>query len=425
MLTPRIAVNLVVALAIALFIDSAHAFMIGLDGSSGNGADALYALNREGREVKIAQTGTVGPDWVVLEDLGLPSVTFDGTVLFGAGRESNHQIRWSIFVAQPDSGAVLNVALPTTSEGGSALDMRADPRPQQTSDGGIVFVAHESSRESSDDEALFKLIHGKLTRLVRTGQRLSDGRTVHLIAFGSVRPESQGGIALSGYLEPGGQAEMIVSESGAITIVALQDKQSPDDRESPDDRKLRVSEHFKSFGLPASTVTADGPLVAFTAQTDRGFGLFTFARGKLNKVLAQSASCGLGRIEYLSAASPGLNDQGALAVRGRCSGAEGIFLIKRGSAELLVSANQTTDRGTHFDRLGDPMLSRGAVFFGALTVDGASSLFNISDGKINQSIPIEMSASNIAYPAPANRHTIETTSVSINQRGQIAYLGSP
>jgi hypothetical protein len=92
---------------------------------------------------------------------------------------------------------------------------------------------------------------------------------------------------------------------------------------------------------------------------------------------------------------------------------------------LLVSANQTTDRGTHFDRLGDPMLSRGAVFFGALTVDGATNLFNLSDGKINQSLPIEMPARDIAYPATTSRHTIETTSVSINQRGQIAYLGSP
>ncbi len=421
MLTPRIVVNLVVALAIALFIDSAHAFMIGLDGASSNGSDALYALNRNGREVKIAETGSVGPDWVVLEDLGLPSVAFDGTVLFGAARESNHQIRWSMFVAQPDSGAVLNVALPTSFEGGSALEMRADPRPQQTSDGGIVFLAHESSGDKSPgDDALFKLAHGKLKRLVRTGEQLSDGRTVHLIAFGSVRPESQGGIALSGYLEPGGQAEMIVSESGAMTVVALQDEQAPDR-----DKQLPDREHFKSFGLPASTVTADGPLIAFTAQTTRGVGLFTFAHGRLNKVLAQSASCGSGHIEYLSAASPGLNDHGALAVRGRCSGAEGIFLVKRGAAQLVVGADQMTDHGTRFDRLGDPMLSEGTVFFGALTADGATSLFNISAGKINQSLPIEMRASNVAFSASTNRHTIETTSVSINQRGQIAYLGSP
>jgi hypothetical protein len=411
--TPRIVVNLVVALAIALFIGSAHAFMIGLDGSASNGSDALYALNRHGREVKIAQTGTVGPDWVVLEDLGLPTVSSDGTVLFGAAREWNHQIRWSIFEAQPDSGAFLSVALPANFDGDLSLEMKADPRPQQTSDGGIVFLAHESSPEASGDDALFKLTHGKLKRLVRTGQRLSDGRTIHLIAFGSVRPESQGGMAFSGYLEPGGQAEMMVSESGAVTTLASEDKQLPD------------SEHFTSFGLPASTVTADGPMVAFTARTDRGVGLFTFARGRLRKVLAQSASCGGGHIDYLSAARPALNDRGALAVRGKCSGTEGIFLARHGSAELIVSADHATTRGARLDRLGDPMLSESTVFFGALTVDGDSSLFNIFGGKINKIVPIEMPETNVAFPVSANRHTIETTSVSINQHGEIAYLGSP
>src|ERR1700688_3635398 len=413
MLSPRIVVNLVVALAIALFIGTANAFMIGLDGATSNGSDALYALDRHGREVKIAQTGTVGPDWVMLEDIGLPTIASDGTVLFGAARESNHQVRWSMFVAQPDSGAVLNVVLPNSFEGGSSLEMKADPRPQQTSDGGIIFLAHESSQESSGDDALFKIANGKLNRLVRTGERLSDGRTIHLIAFGSVRPESQGGIAFSGYLEPGGQAEMMVSESGETTILALQDQPLPN------------SEHFTSFGLPASTVTADGPMVAFTARTDRGDGLFTFARGKLNKVLAQSASCGVGHIDYLSTARPALNSEGALAIRGRCSGTEGIFLARHGTAELIVSAAQATHRGTRLDRLGDPMLSESTVFFGALTADGDSSLFNIFEGKINKIVPLDKPETDVAFPATVNRHTIETTSVSINQRGQIAYLGSP
>jgi hypothetical protein len=206
---------------------------------------------------------------------------------------------------------------------------------------------------------------------------------------------------------------MTVSENGVTTVLALQDTRLPD------------SEHFKIFGLPASTVTADGPVVAFMARTDRGDGLFTFARGKLSKVLSQSASCGPGHIDFLSTASPGLNRQGALAVRGRCSGTMGIFLVKSGSAELVVSADQATDRGARFDRIGDPMLSEGTVFFGALNSDGAGILFNIFDGKINQLLPIETPASNIAYQGASSRHTIETTSVSINQRGQIAYLGSP
>jgi len=401
--------NPIVVLALVFFIDSAHAYMMGLDGSISQGSDALYALDRNGREVKIAQTGSASPDWVVLEDLGTPSMALDGTVLFGAAREWNHQLRWSIFVAKPDTGSISRVALPTSSEGGSALDMMADPRPQQTSEGGIVFLAHEFS----GDDGLFKLAQGKLKRLVRTGERLPDGRVVRVITFGSVRPESQGGVAFLGYLEPGGQAEMMLSESGAITILALQDHQLPD------------SEHFRSFGLPASTVTADGPLVAFTARTDRGAGLFTFARGRLRKVLSQSASCGLGYIDYLSPASPGLNDQGGLAVLGRCSGTMGIFLVKRGAAELVVNADRATDDGTRFDRLGDPTFSAGTVFFGALTADGAISFFNLFEGKITQFAPTGMPERNVADPGGAKRHTIEATSVSTNQRGQIAYLGSP
>ncbi len=73
----------------------------------------------------------------------------------------------------------------------------------------------------------------------------------------------------------------------------------------------------------------------------------------------------------------------------------------------------------------DPMLSESTVFFGALTADGDSSLFNIFAGKINKIVPIDMPETNVAFPVSANRHTIETTSVSINQHGEIAYLGSP
>ena len=80
MFIPRIAVTVSVALAIAFFIGSAHAYTLGLDDSISQDADVLYALDRDGREVKIAQAGSPGPDWIVIEDLGMPSVALDGTV---------------------------------------------------------------------------------------------------------------------------------------------------------------------------------------------------------------------------------------------------------------------------------------------------------------------------------------------------------
>jgi hypothetical protein len=142
-------------------------------------------------------------------------------------------------------------------------------------------------------------------------------------------------------------------------------------------------------------------------------------------VLSQSASCGNGPIDYLSPASPGLNDQGALAVLGRCSGTMGIFLVERGTAELVVNTDNAADDGTRFDRLGDPVSSAGTLFLGALTADGATSFFNVLNGKITELVPAVMPKREIADREFANRHTIEFVSVSINQRGQMAYLGSP
>jgi len=66
MLTPRIALNLTVALALAFFMGSARAFSLGPGGAISDESDALYALNPDGREVKIAQTGSAFP-------IGLPS----------------------------------------------------------------------------------------------------------------------------------------------------------------------------------------------------------------------------------------------------------------------------------------------------------------------------------------------------------------
>jgi hypothetical protein len=103
----------------------------------------------------------------------------------------------------------------------------------------------------------------------------------------------------------------------------------------------------------------------------------------------------------------------------------GIFLVKRGAAELVIDTNQATERGTRFDRLGDPVFSEDTVFFGALTAEGATSFFNIFEGKITEFVPPEMPKRDVADRASANRHTIEVVSVSINQRGQMAYLGSP
>jgi hypothetical protein len=70
-------------------------------------------------------------------------------------------------------------------------------------------------------------------------------------------------------------------------------------------------------------------------------------------------------------------------------------------------------------------LAPALFFLGALTADGATSFFNVLNGKITELVPAVMPKREIADREFPNRHTIEFVSVSINQRGQMAYLGSP
>jgi hypothetical protein len=40
----------------------------------------------------------------------------------------------------------------------------------------------------------------------------------------------------------------------------------------------------------------------------------------------------------------------------------GIFLVERGTAELVVNTDNAADDGTRFDRPGDPVFSAGIFF---------------------------------------------------------------
>src|SRR5262245_35060980 len=79
---------------------SGHAFVVNFGGSlhdpaavRSSAADALYATDRDGREVKL-----VGTDSSLFEgtplDHGMPSLAPDGTVFFGAAFRRNNRVGW-------------------------------------------------------------------------------------------------------------------------------------------------------------------------------------------------------------------------------------------------------------------------------------------------------------------------------------------
>jgi hypothetical protein len=68
-----------------LFAGSAvsHAFVLELGGGAVNRSNGLYLHNRDGREVEVVEVDARQDDLPILSDLGQPSVSDDGSVLFG------------------------------------------------------------------------------------------------------------------------------------------------------------------------------------------------------------------------------------------------------------------------------------------------------------------------------------------------------
>jgi len=130
---------------------------------------------------------------------------------------------------------------------------------------------------------------------------------------------------------------------------------------------------FVHLGRPAIDARNGVTTMVFTAQTTHGYALYEFSEGSLHRVLAAGASCPGGLVNFLSDDKVDLDYRG-IVVEAGCSGQSKRLLI-RSDRKIVTDAGEA-------DSL-------------ARTIVNAKS------------------------------HSIERTSLSINQNGQAAYLGSP
>ncbi|HEY6419125.1 MAG TPA: hypothetical protein VIX59_08985 [Candidatus Binataceae bacterium] len=391
---------------LAVTASSAGSFMLGLARTL-DSDESLYARNGAGREVELAETGVAGPDGAIVQDLGIPSVAQDGTVLFAAAILEKQNLRWRIFAANPESGESIPLSVPRTSA--ILPEMRFDPRPIAASDGAVIFGAHQAQ----GGDAVFKLVDGQLSSLLRTGAPTRDGRAIRALSFGTVAAANRGQVALAAYLQPGGQAELLISATGDVTVLAAEGDAAPGG-----------GRFLSGFSPPAASESGNDPVVAFTARTSRGDALFLYSQGRARRVLSNGAACKGGRIKYLWPSRPGLMPGGTLAILASCSGTPAILLVTRGGAKVVLRAEQNTARGRPFYHVNNPMLSAsGAIFFGATGADDVDRIYSISRrGTMSEIAPFQNFDRQISDPAPL-AHTVSSAAIAINQHGVVAYLG--
>jgi hypothetical protein len=417
--------GLAVALAVGLAFD-AHAVSLSLQGNEAgvemDAAQALYGSNNSGGSVLVTAVGQPAPEGGKFSEIGVPSMMPDGRVLFGAEASVSDQTpRWNIYFGDPDGVAGKRVWPALALKGVSdecAPTLHGDPYPVGDADGQIAFL----SATKRGGDALFLYSHGKLTCLARVGSKTNQGHQIAVLSFGSPQVGEPGEVAFNAWLAGDAkdathnhrQSLLLASPTGGITELAVEGELGPN-----------RTQYMRPFGLPTAIASPIGTMVAFTAKTPTGAALFLWSGGEMARILPTGTLTLLGPVSYLSPGRPGLMPDGTAAVLAGCAHVPAIFRLSHQRLDLRIQRGQLTPFGTELESLGDPSLTAtGEMFVGATDTDNREKLYVLDrdDAFFEVGEPDLIYRIAIVGP-PAHHHSIFTGTLSVNERGDFAYLG--
>ncbi len=421
-----------IALTIAILLTASHASAVTLTlggpapDSASSGTDltsTIWASGFGGTLVKIATVGGLAPGDGTFTDMGVPSISPEGIVIFGAEVTDQGGIaRWEIFRGDPNARVSQRVvpAIENAASPGCVPNLKLDPYPVAGSNGTIAFIAPEAA----GSDALFRYANGKLTCATRIGDRTAQGHQLKLMHFGSATMAASGEVAFIGRIydrQSGGAqrsshlAMMLAPAHGPIREVAVAGSRGPG-----------ASRYLDNFGLPAVVSTQRGPIVAFTATNSRrpsarGYGLYVFRGGKTVEMLASGDRSPVGRISFLSDGRPALSGNGVLAVRGASADRRAIFSIHDGHPVVVAAPGHATEVGSRIVTFGDPVVSSsGRIMVGIIDDDDRNLLYALTPGNVMRiSTAPEPEGELVCGLGPQ----IFAGTLVINEAGAFAFIG--
>lgn len=418
-----------IMIAILLRAASASAITLTLAGpgpdSASSGTDltsTIWASGFGGAPEMIATVGGVAPGGT-FTDMGVPSISPEGMVIFGAEVTGPDGIaRWEIFRGDPTAPLgqrVTRAMEKSAASRGCVPNIKLDPYPVAGSNGAIAFIAPEAS----GSDALFRYADGELTCAIRTGDRTAAGHILKMMHFGSATMAPSGEVAFIGRIYDRGVgaqrnsrlAMMLAPVHGPIREVAVADS-----------RGTTVSRNLPSFGRPAVVSTTRGPVVAFTATNThrartRGYGLYVFRNGKTAMMLASGDQTPVGRVSFLSQGRPALSGNGSIAVCGASGGRRAIFSIRDGHPVVVVTPGHATGAGSQIVTFGDPVVSAtGRILVGITDDDDRNLLYALAPENVMRiSIPPVPEGELVGGLGPQ----IFAGTLVINEAGAFAFIG--
>jgi hypothetical protein len=422
------ALGLALALCLGCAVD-AGAVSLTLQGQGAtledSNSNVLYASDSDGEPVLITAVGLPSPDGGAFSELGVPSMMPDGRVLFGAETTAkDKKLNWGIYIGDPNVSPLYRVARAfdppvLTATKDCAPLLNGDPFPVADAKGNIAFMSHLPEKR----DALIYYSEGKLTCLARSGGTTNEGHEMAVLSFGSPQMGDQGQVVFNAWLKyppekndkdaPQGhrQALLIASRQNGITELAVEGEYGPNH-----------AKYARPFGLPAALASPVGTLIAFTAKTQSGSALFLYSNGEMSRILPTGTNTPLGPVSYLSPGRPGLMADGTTAVLAGCARLPVIFRMAHQKLDVRLQRGQLTPFGTELESLGDPVLTAsGSMFIGATDTDGSEQLYvlNLDDSFF------EVGEPGMIYKIAAGgrHHSIFTGTLTVNERGDFAYLG--
>lgn len=403
---------------------SAITFRLGGPSPGSAGVDfdntsALYASTRDGRLVLIAQVGAPSPDGSTFSDIGVPSISPEGMVVFGAeelGFDGNPY--WRIFRADP--GAPAGRRLSRAFDGAASGDgcrplLKTDPYAVAGSDGSIVFLAPEAGGH----DAVFRYQVGHLQCVARVGDRTSQGHAIELLGFGSAQVARDGTLAFMARITDGAQpdgkprprAALLAARPGSgLSEVAVEGHRAPGG-----------GSFGAPFGQPAIATSPRGSIIAFIDRTSTGTVLFMNSASRTSRAIRTGAQTELGEMTYISEGRPGLTADGTVVLRAACRSVTAIFMVKDGDPVMVTRQGSPTAFGTRLMSFGDPSVtSAGRVYLAGRDETERERMF-IFDGP-RTSKAFEVMERTLRGNGTTPR--LFPGSLVVNAHGDFAFLGA-
>lgn len=415
----RAGLSLVVAMiSLLTFAANAGAIVLTLGAPTDQGAGvdsqstaALYASTPGGHPALIARLGGIAPDGSVFSDIGVPSVSPDGVVVFGAEtRGQDNRPQWNIYRAVPGSHDLAPAFDSSAAVEGCRPVLKFDPYPVAGRGDVIGFVA----AEASGGDAIFRYAGGHLSCVARTGDRTAQGDVVKTFGFGTAQ------------MAPGGEIVMLARVTGRggpreeKSAVAFAEAGSPIREVAIEGQRAPGGGRFSAyFGQPSIVASRYGTVVAFSNRDRSGAAIYQSSRGRLSRSFRTGVRTGIGRLSYISDGHPGLIGDGTMVVRGACGQVSAVFLAKDGELSLVAREGDRTQFGTRLESFTDPFATATGMVLLSGHDDLGTRLFTFAQDPAIVAGSLGAAADGDAMPQ------VFPGSVAADQRGDYAFLGAP